>query len=308
MTPTLLNWLLWVPGCIAFAGALALLAAPAGPRRALARAGAAAGLLAPWLAPEGSVLRAFIALYLFWTGTKIFALTTAREPRPALRRWLSVLVVYELERDGSRRAGRRPELRLGLFASGALALGAAIAGLHVALFAAEQLPSGAWRWLARHGAGLVVCYLGVDGAIRLLEAIYRGFGLRPPVLHNHPILSLSVAEFWGRRWNRIVGQWLYTSFYRPLALRGQPRRAALATFAASALLHLYILWAAVDLEAGLVMGSFFLLQLPIVFAEAALHEPRWPTLLRRTWTVTALVLTSPLFVGPALRALEGGFR
>ncbi|HTV17129.1 MAG TPA: hypothetical protein VMG12_00620, partial [Polyangiaceae bacterium] len=208
MAPTLRNWLIWLPACILYASALSQLAAPRGWRRPAALALAAASLCAPWLAPEGSVLRAFVALYLLWTCTKVIDMTRDREQRSPLFRWIWMLALHDLRRDGYARRGAQPELRLGLLASALLALGVGFGCLYLAVFVAPTLQP-APGWGLRHGAGVVLCYLGIEGALRTFEFFDRCFGLRPPPLHSHPILSRSLAEFWGRRWNRVVGHWLF---------------------------------------------------------------------------------------------------
>lgn len=306
LNPTLLQWLLWLPGCIVFASLLSQLAVPYGWRRSAAAALAIGGLVAPWLAPQASVLRAAVALYLLWTCTKVLDMIRDRVPRSPLYRWIWMLVLHDLRRDGFTRSGAKPELRLGLLLSALLSLAATIACLHVALFEAERL-AAPLCWVVRHGLGLVVCYVGVEGALRTFEFFERCFGLRPPLLHDHPILSLSLAEFWGRRWNRVVGHWLFTALYRPVALRGHPALAVTAAFVGSALIHLYFTWAAIGFGWSLVMGSFFVLQIPLVLLEAALEQRRWPRPLRRVWTVGCLVVTSPLFVAPTLITLGSGF-
>lgn len=306
LNPSLLNWLLWVPGCILFASALSQLVAPVGWRRHAALGIAASALIAPWLAPDASVLRAFVALYLLWTFTKIFDMTRDREPRSPFFRWIWMLVIHDLRRDGYVRSGARPELRLRLLLGAIAAIAAAIVCLHVALFEAQRF-SPAVRWLVRNGVGILVCYLGVEGALRTFEFFDRCFGLSPPVLHKHPILSLSLAEFWGRRWNRVVGHWLFTALYRPVAARGRPFLAVLAAFAGSALLHLYFTWAAIGFRWSLIMASFFVVQMPLLLLEVTLGQRRWRAPLRRAWTMGCLVLTSPLFVAPTLVTLGRGF-
>jgi hypothetical protein len=261
----------------------------------------------PWLAPTGSVLRAFVALYLLWTCTKVIDMARDREARSPLFRWIWMLVLHDLRRDGFTRAGARPELRLGLLLSAIATLAAGFACLHVALFEAEAWFTPPLRWLVRYGAGALLCYFGVEGVLRTFEFVDRAFGLDPPVLHNHPVLALSLAEFWGRRWNRVVGHWLFTALYRPVALRGRPVLAVVAAFIGSALLHLYFTWAAIGFSWSLVMASFFLLQVPLLLLEIALRQQRWPSALRRAWTVGCLVLTSPLFVAPTLITLGNGF-
>jgi hypothetical protein len=306
LNPTLLNWLIWLPACVLFASALSQLAAPRGWRRHASLALALGSLCAPWFAPQGSVLRAFVALYLLWACTKVFDMTRDRERRSPLFRWIWMLVLHDLRRDGYARHGARPELRPGLLASALVALALTFAALFLALFVAPTLAPAA-GWLLHHGAGILVCYFGVEGALRTFEFFDRCFGLSPPVLHQHPVLSLSLAEFWGRRWNRVVGHWLFTALYRPLALRQHPVLAVLAAFVGSALLHQYFTWAAIGFGWSLIMASFFLLQVPLLLLEAAFRQQRWPRPLRRAWTVACLVLSSPLFVAPTLMTLSHGF-
>lgn len=306
LNPTLLQWLLWLPGCIIFASLLSLLAAPSGWRRHLALALAIGSLVAPWLAPDASVLRAAVALYLLWTCTKVIDIVRDREARSPAYRWIWMLVLHDLRRDGFTRSGAKPEFRLGLLMSALLSLAATIACLHLALFGSEALDVPL-RWVVRYGAGILVCYLGVEGALRTFEFFDRCFGLRPPVLHDHPVLSLSLAEFWGRRWNRVVGHWLFSALYRPVALRGHSALAVAAAFLGSAVIHLYFTWAAIGVLWSLVMASFFVVQVPLVWLEVALGQRRWPRPLRRAWTVGCLVLSSPLFVAPTLMTLGNGF-
>ena len=307
MNPTLVHWLLWLPGCIAFASLLSQLVAPSGWRRHTALGLSLASLVAPWLAPNGTVLRAAVALYLLWTSAKVLDMVRDPKPRSAYFRWLWMLVLHDLRRDGYAARGARRELRVGLFATAVGAIGVTLLCLHVALFTAEPLPPLA-RGLVRQGAGLVACYLGVEGALRAFEVVYRALGSRPPVLHDHPLLSLSLAEFWGRRWNRVVGHWLFSTFYRTFALAGRASAGVAAAFVGSALLHFYFTWAAIGLSWALLMASFFLLQVPLMLLEQKLGQARWPSAWRRAWTLGCLVVTAPLFVEPTLVTLAGGFR
>lgn len=306
MNPTLLDWLIWLPACVAFASLLSQLAVPRGGRRHLSMALALGSLCAPWFAPKGAVLRAAVALYLAWACTKVFDMTRDREQRSPLFRWVWMLALHDLRRDGYVRHGARPDFRAGLLASALFAVAVTYASLHVALFVAPLLPP-APGWLVHHGAGILVCYFGVEGALRTFEFFERWLGLSPPILHQHPILSLSLAEFWGRRWNRVVGHWLFGALYRPVALRGKPVLAVAAAFVGSAVLHQYFTWAAIGFDWSLIMASFFLLQVPLVLIEAALGQQRWPRPLRRAWTVALLVLSSPLFVAPTLVTFSRGF-
>jgi hypothetical protein len=309
LTPAL-SWIAWICACFGFAAALGLLSGAAPWRRWLSAGLAGVALGVPFTIREGSVLRAAVALELLWVCVKLIGLARERAPRPPGFRVLHLLVLHDLRQDGvARQPGRmtlRPDLRLGLLLGSCLWAAVAAVALWLALFVAPTL-SPPWRWLSRCGAGLLFAYTGVEGALGAFEFVYRACGLLPPELHRRPILSLSIAEFWGRRWNRIVGSWLFATFYRPLAVRGSPAWGLVAAFAGSALLHLYFTWAALGLGPALHMGSFFLAQLPLLALERRLGQSGWPRVARRLWTLAWLALASPLFVEPMLDILAGGF-
>jgi Membrane bound O-acyl transferase family len=308
------SWIAWICACFGFAAALGALSGAALWRRGSSALLAALALLVPFSIEQGPVLRAAVALELLWVCVKVTGLARESAPRPIWFRILHLLVLHDLRQDraathaarngepGQVRSGWRPQLFLGACVWGALAA----VLLWLALFLAPTLP-GPWQRLLRCAAGLGFAYTGVEGALATFEFVYRACGLRPPIFHQHPILSRSIAEFWGRRWNRIVGSWLSATFYRPLAARGRPGLGLGAAFVGSALLHLYFTWAAIGLPAGGRMAAFFLVQLPLLVLERRLHQSSWPEAARRLWTLAWLALTSPLFVEPMLDILAGGF-
>jgi Membrane bound O-acyl transferase family len=68
-------------------------------------------------------------------------------------------------------------------------------------------------------------------------------GISTSKFNDEPLLACaSPSDFWGRRWNVIVGSGLRRGVYRPLRKNQYPRFiAAFATFMASGLLHEYVL-------------------------------------------------------------------
>ena len=307
------HWILWISICFSFAAALGLLASGSTLRRGVSVALSTLALVVPFGVWPGSVLRAAVALELVWVCMKVIGLARERTPRSALFRALHLLVLHDLRHDGAFRglaAGERPRLRPELrwrLLLASCAWGAVATPLcWLALFEAPALPAPG-GWLLRCAAGLGFAYTGVEGALGLFEFVYRAGGLRPPTFHHRPILATSIAEFWGRRWNRIVGNWLFSAFYRPLAVRRQAGLGLIAAFLASAVLHLYFTWAAIGLAAGVRMALFFVLQLPALWLEQRLAVSQWPVPARRLWTLGWLALCSPLFVEPMLDILAGGF-
>lgn len=303
---TALSWIVGSAGCFSFAALLGLLCTGPGWRRWAACALASLALLVPFWVEQGSVLRAAIALELLWVSVKVIGLARDRTPRSAGFRVLQLLVLHDLRQDGSLKRGPRPEVALRALSVALSWSVAAALALWLALFVAPELTKVP-GFLLRCAAGAAFAYAGVEAALGLFLFVYRSGGLQPPSLHRQPILSTSIGEFWGRRWNRIVGSWLFVTFYRPLAARGRSLLGVLAAFAASALLHLYFTWAAIGFEPALRMALFFVAQLPLLLLEVRLGQARWPQLARRVWTIGWLTLTSPLFVEPMLDILAGGF-
>ena len=109
--------------------------------------------------------------------------------------------------------------------------------------------------------GLGMCaMLSLDIFGRALDIIFGLFGISfVEPIQNHPELSTSVAEFWGKRWNSTVRRMLHIWIYKPLAVRGVSRSTCvLATFTASAAVHGYPLKTAGPLyAAGISSVSFY---------------------------------------------------
>jgi hypothetical protein len=140
-----------------------------------------------------------------------------------------------------------------------------------------------------------------EGANQLTTFGWNAAGYRIPPQHRAPILSTSVGEFWSRRWNLNVRDWLYRHCHRPLARRGHPVLGVVAAFAVSALIHYWFIAVSLGIGWGLVMASFFVLQGLLVLVEARFSLAAWPGWLRRAWTVAAVGGPSPLFVEPCLQ-------
>jgi hypothetical protein len=299
-------WLAWIGVCLGFAALLGLLTGGGAWRRWSSAALAAAALFVPFWLEQGSVLRAAVALELLWVCVKVLALARDRAPRSASFRVLQMLVLHDLRLDGFAKRGALPELQLRLLLGACGWAALAAPQLWLALFYAPGL-AAPWGWLVRCASGVAFAYTGVEAALGGFEFLYRAGGLRPPILHQQPILATSIGEFWGRRWNRIVGTWLFVTFYRPLAVRRREPLGLAAAFIGSAVLHLYFTWAAIGLEPALRMATFFLVQLPPLWLERRWQQSSWPMSARRSWTLAWLALTSPLFVEPMLDILAGGF-
>jgi hypothetical protein len=75
------------------------------------------------------------------------------------------------------------------------------------------------------------------GSFHLLSCFWRAIGVEARPLMNNPLASVSVSEFWGRRWNTAFRDLTHRFLFRPLADKIGPRRAIVAGFVFSGFVH-----------------------------------------------------------------------
>jgi hypothetical protein len=110
-------------------------------------------------------------------------------------------------------------------------------------------------WCGMIGAVLMLHF----GALQLLGAAWRARGVDARPLMEAPVLSASVAEFWGRRWNTAFRDLSAQFLFRPFARRFGAGAATWLTFLFSGIVHDVV----ISLPAGGGFGlptSYFLLQ------------------------------------------------
>jgi hypothetical protein len=268
--------------------------------RALAVALSGAALAIPFGLDGSPLARALLAQALIVEIWRLIEILRTPERFARRERALRiVLLPYEytfLERG----ARRWP---LGAVAASTLLFGVAAVGLFgaslLAAPATPYAPAGWPRWLGATVAGYVV----MVGMTWQWVAILPAFGFRHRPYQRHPILSRTLAEFWGVRWSSVINRWLRVNVYEPLARRRLPRGGVMAAFAASALLHAYIVLPAAGLVPALWMLAFFLVHGAGMIVEAALGVRRWRPLAGRAFVALFFALTVPLFMEPILRAI-----
>lgn len=240
------------------------------------------------LPPELPALRALMALASIFPVLRTIEVAADRRTHPT---WLRVFAfVAPLDAFAARRVA--PSLDLRGLGEGALWASAAVG-------ASLAIPHAAPAIL-RALAMAVVLYTAMEAGSVIDRALLRAVGVETPLVQDAPIRSRTVAEFWGRRWNRAVGGWLRKHTFMPLARRGHTGLALAASFLVSTALHFWPILVALGLEPALAMAGFFVLQLPILAVESRLGVARWPAAAGHAWTVTALLATSPLFTVPVL--------
>jgi hypothetical protein len=149
--------------------------------------------------------------------------------------------------------------------------------------------------------------VGAAGMHRLIVGVAQLLGRPVRGLLDHPLHSLSLGEFWSRRWNRMVQVNLATGFYRPLAHSGFPTLGLLAAFAASGAMHVvpilgagpigivalpcaYVLWC------FLCHGAAVLIEQRLGWHKQPIE--RWARAIARIRTVLLFLALSPGLIEP----------
>src|SRR5262249_50220877 len=142
-------------------------------------------------------------------------------------------------------------------------------------------------WTGMTGFVLLIHFSVFD----LLAAAWRAAGIPAEKLFDCPVRAASLAEFWGRRWDRVFSDFARAVMFRPLARRAGVLPATLAVFALSGVAHELV----ITVPAGAGYGGpllYFLIQGALVVAES---RPALGKVLRDNpmigwcWTAAALL-------------------
>lgn len=119
---------------------------------------------------------------------------------------------------------------------------------------------------------------------------------------NLPILSTSLREFWGRRYNQIVNTILKESIFQPICAHfSAPTVAGLMTFIISGLLHAHLALVLFDDYSALFPAfMFFLVHGLVCCFEANVNRPL-PGYIGWLTTHVFLIITAPLMLAPFIR-------
>ncbi len=118
-----------------------------------------------------------------------------------------------------------------LFAAGKLAFGVfLIEAMSPRAAFLGELGQG---WIGMIGLVFVLHF----GLFHLLSCGFRAAGINAVPIMDWPILSTSVAEFWGRRWNRAFRDLTHRFLFLPYRRTGGPTGALVLGFLVSGLVH-----------------------------------------------------------------------
>lgn len=158
----------------------------------------------------------------------------------------------------------------------------------------------AWCRLVAFGALL-------DGAARAVEGLVEATGWRPERVFRAPWKMRDLADFWGERWNRLVGETLAMDVFRPTKRRFGRTAAFLLTFFESGVLHEALFRGSADGPDGRYVVFFVLHGLAVAETLARRPIPGRSAVIRRAVAWAILLATAPLFFGgcfPAVMPLE----
>lgn len=276
---------------IAVAG---LAARPAGARLGLVIAVPA--LVVPVLVSAPALVRVQLAVGFVWCVLRAWDLAQEPGARRFPLRLLHLFAIVD-----TRRLTRAPR-RCDVGAVLRFAVATAVIPAALACAAGADALAGWAHYALRWTAGAVVALAALEQAAGFIHATLAALGWAGPIIHDAPHRSRSVAEFWGARWNLLVGRILREHVFRPLAHR-DPWLALTASFVVSAAIHGYLIGIAFGAAAALAWTAFFLLQPVLIAAERRLGVRHWPAAAAWTWTAGTLLALSPLVTEPALRML-----
>lgn len=195
----------------------------------------------------------------------------------------------------------RPTAREWLFAGAKLGLGGALLWSVAPWLVALEKPLLA-GWFAMVGVAFVLHF----GSFHLVSCAWRWAGVRAAPLMDWPIRAESVAEFWGRRWNRAFRDLSHPLIFEPLRKRAGTGVALWTTFLVSGLVHELV----ISVPAGGGYGGptlFFLLQA----GGMSVERSRWGRRVGlatgyRGWLFSLLAVAGPavlLFHTPFVRRI-----
>jgi hypothetical protein len=119
---------------------------------------------------------------------------------------------------------------------------------------------------------------------------------------NFPLLSLSLREFWGQRYNRFVNTVLKESVFQPIRMEYSSRTiGGLTTFIISGLIHAHIAYLLLDDLSSVFPAFMFFILHGIACCFEANMKLELPEHVGWLMTHAFLMCTAPLILAPFLK-------
>ena len=189
----------------------------------------------------------------------------------------------------------RPQPGEWLWAASKLLFGCLLLWVVTPRIPVETLKPGAW-------VGMIGIVFALHfGVFHLLSCLWRSRGVQAESLMRCPVAATSVAEFWGRRWNRAFRDLTHEYLFRPLVMRLGAPAALWVSFLASGLVHDLVI--SVPARSGFGGPTlYFLLQPAAIGLERSRFGQRVGLgrgVPGRIFTAVVLIVPLPLLFHPA---------
>jgi Membrane bound O-acyl transferase family len=213
--------------------------------------------------------------------------------RPSAARSIAYLMAWPgMDADtflSSKVSQRQPSLQQWLWASAKTALGVLLLWVIARRVPAEHPLVRGWTGLF----GLI--FLLHFGSFHLIALFWQAMGLAAEPIMSRPILSKTLSEFWGKRWNLGFRQLAHDLIFRPLHRRIGVPTAGLLVFAASGLIHDLVISLPARGGYGLPTGYFILQGLGVTLERSALGRQIGLQKGLTAWIFMLIVTAGPAF-------------
>jgi hypothetical protein len=133
------------------------------------------------------------------------------------------------------------------------------------------------------------------GSFHLIALFWQTMGIAAEPIMAKPILSKTLSEFWGKRWNLGFRQLAHDLIFRPLHRRIGVAAAGLLVFFASGLIHDLVISLPARGGYGLPTGYFILQGLGVMLERSALGQRLGLQRGVTAWIFLLIVTAAPAF-------------